>query len=127
MNQLSPLQAYLSMYEFLGELYDTVQNDTLGAVLESLRIDRRTKLPVNPEMKTDWLATIRLAGLDAQQLSSDQVYDLMAEFLRTMSARIMAPGLEKVISYIALNEHNQAVRRSWEEAIRLVIEKEDQA
>ena len=123
-NELSPLQSYLAMYEFLGELYDTVQNDTLGAVLESLRIDRKTKLPVNPAMKTDWLATIRMAGLEGKPLTSGQAYDLMAEFLRNMSTQIVATGLEKVISHIALNEHNKAVRMNWEECVERALEED---
>jgi len=125
MNTLSPLQAYLSMYEFLGEFYDTVQNDTLGAVLESLRIDRKTKLPVNPAMKADWLATIKMAGLEGNDLTSEQAYGLMAEFLRNMNTLISTTGLDKVISWISLNEHNKAVRLNWEECIARVLEKDE--
>lgn len=113
------------MYEFLGEFYDTVQNDTLGAVLESLRIDRKTKLPVNPAMKADWLATIKMAGLEGNDLTSEQAYGLMAEFLRNMNTLISTTGLDKVISWISLNEHNKAVRLNWEECIARVLEKDE--
>jgi|GEM_PF-2837931 len=124
--ELTAFEAYTAMYEFLGELYDTVLNDTLGAALESMRIKRDTNLPVNPAMMKDWLEITGEKDMENGAFSADAAYALMAEFLRKLSSKIGVTGLKEVISYISLNEHNKAVRSSWEEAIGLALEKYDE-
>lgn len=125
MQQLTPFQAYAATFEFLGELYDTMHNDTLGALLESMRLRRDTGLPVNAGMKELWLETVQIHG-DMQLLTPEDAYAVMAEFIRELGLQIPPPGLQDVISWIALHEHDAQMWQTWEETITKAIGKYDE-
>lgn len=116
---LTAFNTYTTAYEFLGQYYDTVQNDTLGAVLAGMRLQRETKLPVNPAMQQEWLATAGTPAMKDGAFTKQQAYDLMAEFLRRISAQIGPPGLTEAIVFVALHEHDAGTQERWEEAIEL--------
>jgi hypothetical protein len=125
MQQITPFQAYVSAYEFLGELYDTVHNDTLGALLESMRLRRETRLPVNPGMKALWLETVQIHG-DMQLLTPEDAYAIMTEFVRELGLQIPPPGLQDVISWLCLHEHDAEMWQTWQETIGKAIGKYDE-
>jgi hypothetical protein len=108
---ISPFYAYAATYEFLGQYYDAVHNDMLGALLESMRLKRETRLPVNPAMRMEWLALVPV------NVTAEEGYALMGEFLRKLSLKIEIDGLQDVIAYISLNEHNPEVQKIWEESL----------
>lgn len=118
---ITPFQAYAATFEFLGDLYDTVHNDTLGALLESMRLRRETRLPVNPGMKELWLETVQIHSGDKQQLSPEDGYAVMAEFIRELGLQIPPPGLQDVIAWIALHEHDARMWQTWQEAIEKAV------
>jgi hypothetical protein len=124
MTKLTSYQAYRAMYNFMGELYDTMDNDTLGAVLESLRIKRETGLPVNKNLKNDWEKLAARSGLAV--FDSGEAWKLMEEFLRGIGQALDSLQMDKVISYIALNENNRAVRATWEEMVEIAAGEEEE-
>lgn len=125
MEQMTPYQGYVAMYEFLGSLYDTVHNDTLGALLESMRPRPGEKTPVNPGLKSMWLSTIKLSKKTGQPISGRDAYELMCEFLRSISIQVAAPGLPEVISWIALHEHDPQANSDWTEAVAKAQQSKD--
>lgn len=117
MTTLTSYQTYRAMYNFMGELYDSMDNDTLGAVLESLRIKRETGLPVNKTLKRDWENLVIRSGRDA--FTSQEAWKIMEEFLRGIGQALDSLQMDKVISYVALNENNKEVRSTWEEMVEI--------
>lgn len=124
MTKLTSYQAYRAMYNFMGELYDTMDNDTLGAVLESLRIRRETGFPVNKSLKQSWESLALRSGLD--QFSEKEAWGLMEEFLRGIGQSLDDLQMDKVISYVALNENNAEVREIWSEMVEIAAGEEDE-
>ena len=117
MTKLTSYQAYRAMYNFMCELYDSMDNDTLGAVLESLRIKRETGLPVNKNIKNDWEKLVTRSGL--QNFSPKDAWDLMEEFLRGIGQALDSLPMDKVISYVSLHENDKETQATWAEMVEI--------
>jgi hypothetical protein len=114
--------SYAATFEFLGELYDTVHNDTLGALLESMRLRPDTGMPVNPGMKELWLETVQIHG-EPQLLTPEDAYAVMTEFVRELGLQIPPPGLQNVISWLSLHEHDAEMWQTWQDTIVKAVAK----
>lgn len=123
MTQLTSYQAYRAMYNFMGEIYDSMDNDTLGAVLESLRIKRETGLPVNKNLKNDWEKLVARSGLD--RFGANDAWKLMEEFLRGIGQSLDSLQMDKVITYVSLRENDRETRALWDEMVEIAAGEEE--
>lgn len=111
---LTPFQAYRAMYRFLSEVYDMLDNDTLGALLNALTLEK-SGLPKNKRLKDDWTQLCTSSG--RQEFTAKESWYLMEEFLRAVALATDTFQMEKLVSYVSLHENDAEAQSSWNESV----------
>lgn len=109
------------MYRFLSEVYDTLDNDTLGALLNALTIEKNG-LPKNKQLKDDWTRLCASSG--RLEFNATESWYLMEEFLRAAALAVDTFSMDKLISYVSLHENDPGAQSMWNESVTWAAEQE---
>ena len=109
------------MYRFLSEVYDTLDNDTLGALLNALTLEKNG-LPKNRQLKDDWTKLCTSSG--RQEFTAKEGWYLMEEFLRAVAMAADTFQMDKLVSYVSLHENDPDVQAMWTESTTWAEEQE---
>lgn len=115
--QINSFEAYVSVYEFLAEIYDQKEDDYLGALLGSMRINPGDGNPMDPAMKQIWLTTVSTHFPSQKMFNLDESCQLMISFLKAVENSCRLPN--KLLENVA--NKNQESILNWERAVDLVI------
>jgi len=114
--EIDSFEAYVSVYEFLGEIYDQQDDEGLGALLGSMRINPGDGNPMDSAMKQVWLTIVNNHFPNQKVFNLDESYSLMISFLKAMEYSWLPNKLlDDLIS------KNPESVMSWERAVDMVI------